>query len=293
MDCSLANSRLLLRRESAYQREGRTERLSYDFRLCDRCGMGFVAPVPDAGVLECFYTGDYAYYQAAGDHPDAEARSVKYKLARLRYLPLTAPGAANRLRALAVRLAEVLARKTFTFSLGLPLTLPKSARILDYGYGTGSWLRTMRLLGYDHLAGFDIAANAGRAGELAAAGIEVVPPGGLSRLAPESLDCVRLEHVFEHLAEPAEVLRELRRLLRPDGCLVMTFPSIYPWSGIQDLAASPFLDHLQLPIHLAHHSAASAARLLRATGFERIHLRITRRERFITVAAWPAAKLSA
>lgn len=275
--CSLANSRVLLEREATYSRDGRTERLAFDFRLCERCGMGFVHPVPPEDVLACFYTGDYPYFQDPGDQPAREARSWKYKVARLRYRsPLTS---------LPARLVELLAKKTVTFTLGVPLTLPKDARILDYGYGMGYWLLSMRTLGYTRLSGYDIAANRERRGELAARGIEVIPPGGLPGLAPASLDCVRLEHVFEHLDEPLAVLRSLNRLLRPGGLLLMTFPSIYPWLGVKNLGEPPHVDHLQLPIHLAHHSLESCRRLVGAAGFEGIATRITARERFITLKA--------
>jgi SAM-dependent methyltransferase len=284
-DCSLANCRVLLEREAAYTRDGRRERLAFEFRRCERCRMGFVNPVPADDVLACFYTSDYAYYQAAGEQPEAEAGSWKYRIAKLRYLQRMAPGPVHRLASLLAALAERLTRKSVTFTLGVPLTLPKDARILDYGYGTGVWLLSMRLLGYSRLLGYDIAPNASRREELEARGIEVVPAGGgLSGLAAASLDCIRLEHVFEHLAGPLEVLRSLRRVLRPGGILVMTFPSIYPWLR-EDLAASPHLEYLQLPIHLAHHSAESALRLLRVAGFEGTVLRVTARERFITLMA--------
>ena len=171
--CTLANTRALLQGEVPYQQaDGRPARLLYEYRLSDRCHMGFVHPTPSEAVLERIYTSDYAYYREAGDHP-------------------------------------------------------------------------------------------GRA----------------------SLDCIRLEHVFEHLVDPVPVLRELHRLLRPGGLLVMTFPSIYPWPRMKNLAASPFLGYLQIPIHLAHHSVESSTRLLSAAGFAGIRTRITRRKRFITVLA--------
>jgi SAM-dependent methyltransferase len=285
-DCSLENSRVLLRHEAAYSRDGQPQRFPCEFRLCDRCHMGFVHPAPAPDVLACFYTGDYAYYQAAGRHPAAEARSWKYKLAGMRYRHRLAPGAANRLLAAAAGGVERLARRTVTYTLGVPLALPKSARILDYGYGTGSWLASMRLLGYSNLLGYDIASNTQRAGEIAALGIQAIPADGLSALPAASLDCVRLEHVFEHLPDPLAVLRSLHRLLRPRGLLVMTFPTIYPWLPFEkDLASCPFLDYLQLPIHLAHHSDESALRLLRAAGFEEIASRVTAREQFLTLMA--------
>lgn len=276
-DCSLANSRLLLTREAPYSRDGRTERLPFEYRLCTRCQMGFVHPVPPEDVLACFYTGDYAYFQDPGDQPQREAESWKYRIARLRYGSL--PGS------LLARAVELLTRKTVTFTLGVPLTLPRDARILDYGYGMGGWLLSMRALGYSRLSGYDIAANRERREGLAAQGIRVIPPGGMAGLEAESLDCVRLEQVFEHLDEPLAVLQSLHRILRPGGLLLMTFPSIYPWLRVKDLASSPGLPYLQLPIHLVHHSLESSHRLVAAAGFEGIATRITFRERFITLKA--------
>lgn len=276
---------MLLKRDVAYSRDGRPESFSSELRGCERCDMGFVNPVPSEDVLACFYTGDYAYFQAEGEQQRIEARSLKYKVARLRYLNLLNRGLASRLASLSGALVELLARKTITFTLGVPLTLPKDSRILDFGYGTGLWLLSMQLLGWSQLTGYDIASNAQRGEELASRGIQVIPSGGLPDLPSASFDCVRLEHVFEHLADPLESLRSLHRLLRPGGLLLMTFPTIYPWLGIEDLAASPLVDYLHFPIHLAHHSVESAWRLVRAAGFEKVGSRITAREQFMTLAA--------
>lgn len=285
--CTLANTRVLLEGTAPYP-DG-TGGLAYQFRLCDRCRLGFVHPTPTPQELDPFYTSDYTYYRAQEEQPGREASSLKYRLARLRYGHLTRPGRLGKwLRvpgALVAALAEVLHRKTVTFSLGVPLTLPRCARILDYGFGTGLWLRTLLHLGYTELAGYDIAANGERGRELAARGIDVYSDEDLARLPAASVDCIRLEHVFEHLVDPSRVLDNLYTWLRPGGLLVMNFPSIYAWLEIEDLPASPHLVHLQLPIHVAHHSVESATRLLRDAGFEGIHTRVTYGERFITVLA--------
>jgi SAM-dependent methyltransferase len=281
--CSLGNTRLLLQREVTCSRDGESERVAFELRRCERCHMGFVNPVPADEILACFYTGEYPYYRAEGQQARHEATSWKYRVARLRYLHLTNPGGVSRLLSLVGVLAELLARKSITFTLGVPLTLPQDARILDYGYGTGLWLLSMRLLGYSQLLGYDIAANADRREDLATAGVQVIPHEGLPRVETASVDCVRLEQVFEHLANPLAVLRSIHRVLRPNGLLVMTFPTIYPWLRMKDLTA--VVDHLQLPLHLAHHSVESSRRLLRAAGFAQIVSRITARERFLTLMA--------
>src|SRR5689334_446249 len=120
----------------------------------------------------------------------------------------------------------------------------------------------MRRRGYRNLAGYDIAANAERGSGLAAAGIRIVAAGELPEVPAESFDCIRLEHVFEHLPDPLGTLRALHRLLARGGFLAMTFPTIYPWLEVEDLESSPYLPYLQLPIHLAHHSIESCSRLL-------------------------------
>lgn len=284
--CSPADCVAVLRGEAAPPgAAGPGAAFSYTLRLCARCRMGFVDPVPAEEVLAGFYAEDYPYYAPPDEHPDREARSLKYRLAALRHRALCAPTAANRARSLAAALGEWAAAKTVTFTLGIPLALPDNARILDYGFGSGSWLLAMRRRGYSRLAGYDIAANAHRAPNLAAQGIQVIAPGALGDQEDAAFDCVRLEHVFEHLADPPAVLREIHRLLRPGGRLVMTFPSIYPWLEVADLAASPHLAHLQLPIHLAHHTLESSTRLVRAAGFDDVAARITRRDRYITLMA--------
>jgi SAM-dependent methyltransferase len=283
--CSPANSVAVLRSEAACPAAGPGAAFCFTLQLCTRCRMGFVDPVPPQEVLAALYADAYPYYAPAGEHPDREARSLKYRLAGLRYRALCAPTAANRARALVAALGEWMAAKTVTFTLGLPLALPATSRILDYGFGSGSWLMVMRRLGYSRLTGYDIAANTHRGPDLASEGIQVVAPGALRDQPDAAFDCVRLEHVFEHLADPPSVLREIHRLLVPGGRLVMTFPSIYPWLAVADLAASPHLDHLQLPIHLAHHSLQSSTRLVRAAGFEAVVARITRGDRSITLLA--------
>jgi SAM-dependent methyltransferase len=182
-------------------------------------------------------------------------------------------------------LAEILSRRTITFSLGLPLSLGLEARILDYGCGSGDWLLNLAHLGYRRLCGVDIESNRASLGSLRENGISTHAISELDGLPDESFDIVRLEHVLEHLPHPVSTLAGLRRLISRGGWLVVTVPSILPWMDRDDLDRSGDRAHLQIPMHLAHHSDTSLTQLIRESGFAVVSLKKTRIERFLTVAA--------
>jgi SAM-dependent methyltransferase len=59
----------------------------------------------------------------------------------------------------------------------------------------------------------------------------------LPRLADGSFDIVLMVSVLEHLWEPLDALRQCRRLLRPEGSLVLNVPS---WLGKEALELASF-----------------------------------------------------
>lgn len=62
-------------------------------------------------------------------------------------------------------------------------------------------------------------------------------PGIFGSLSDQSLDVVLCMSVLEHLWEPAETLRQFRRLLRPGGVCAINVPS---WRGKRALEFSAF-----------------------------------------------------
>lgn len=114
--------------------------------------------------------------------------------------------------------------------------LPAGARILDAGCGSG---RNMALLApYGSVTGVESsqegvdAARARGVGE--AMRCSLLEPLPLPR---ESFDLVVCLDVLEHLEDDAGVLRELRRVVRAGGRLLVTVPA-HPllWSDHDDLA---------------------------------------------------------
>src|SRR5690606_6983610 len=60
-------------------------------------------------------------------------------------------------------------------------------------------------------------------------------------------DAVTMSHVVEHLPEPIEVLQEVRRILKPDGQLIMTTPNT---SSIGHRKFGPHWFGIDAPRHL-------------------------------------------
>ena len=167
--------------------------------------------------------------------------------------------------------AEWITGRTVSFSLGIPLHLPKYAKIFDLGYGSGHWLLSMSRLGYQNLSGYDIDSNSNNASRLLSASIEVNGGDFLENEYDEgSFDCIRLGHVLEHLLQPHEVLAKCCKMLKPGGMIVLGSPCI------DSLVAHLPFKHfpgLQLPYHLYHHTPRSARLLFESEGFDVIKVK--------------------
>jgi ubiquinone/menaquinone biosynthesis C-methylase UbiE len=116
------------------------------------------------------------------------------------------------------------------------LRLPAGAAILDAGCGTGGVLRELARRG--DAAGVDASAEsvAIAAERVPDADVRVADAGALA-FDDRRFDLVCCLDVIEHVDDDRAVLRELRRVARQDGRLLVTVPA-HPslWSG-HDIAA--------------------------------------------------------
>lgn len=105
-------------------------------------------------------------------------------------------------------------------------------RILDVGCGTGANLKMLARFG--HAEGVDISPQAVEF--CRERGLDSVKLGAVEELPydNDSFDLVTALDVVEHLDDDVAGLREMRRVLRPDGRILLFVPAfMYLW-GVQD-----------------------------------------------------------
>ena len=106
--------------------------------------------------------------------------------------------------------------------LMLPAVLhkqPAQISLLDFGMGWSEWCRIAQTLGYK-IAGLEINKD-----QLEYARNYQISTVSLHALVDSSFDYINAEQVFEHVAQPFEVLQILSRALKPDGVIKISVPN--------------------------------------------------------------------
>lgn len=140
--------------------------------------------------------------------------------------------------------------------------LPRPGRMLEVGCASGAFLYEMARRGWE-VEGIESAPAAAAAARRLGFPVHTGP----LETAPDpahAYDLVVGWMVLEHLHEPLEALRKLRRWTRPGAWLAASVPN----AGAYELAL--FRDRwyaLQLPTHLFHYTAQSLRRLLERAGW--------------------------
>jgi SAM-dependent methyltransferase len=223
----------------------------FDYMECAGCGCLQLLDVPQD--LSRFYPGDY--YSLVG--VPALDRSFLVKLKKLR---------ARALLRLPAGLLDTLVHAWWLSPLFVPtefmwfggLRLRTSSPVSDLGSGNGKVLAWMWGQGFSRLTGFDPLIE----NDLSIGGVIAIHKLGVEDM-PAGWDLVMLNHSFEHMPRPAQVLRSLRERLGEGGSIILRMPVATSWAW--RTYGSDWVQ-LDAPRHLFIHTPRSVSILAEQAG---------------------------
>lgn len=235
--CGSEETESLFETFECHGRQTESEGETFALRGCKSCGAVFVANVAlSKSFYEKFYKQDY--------YPDDPGNPV------LKGLLSLMSGFSIRKKVKALKSA--LGKRSDT-----------KIRILDMGCGKGDFLSGLNPAEFER-HGQDVNPLSGDRAEKQ--GIDICRKTILEcGFKDRDFDIVTMWHVLEHIADPAGLLLEARRLLAEDGVLAFAVPNTSA-IGFKKGGRSWF--HLDAPRHLIHFNERSVRFLLKKTGFK-------------------------
>jgi SAM-dependent methyltransferase len=210
----------------------------WEYHACKSCGLIFISPLPRSEDLG-------GYYSNNSISPPIDFSS----------------GRGARFPAL---------RKAFHFISGDVdprdfIGATKGMRVLDFGCGYAGYLSDFHARGV-RISGAEIAGSLVDACN--ANGLDVRKVDDINRIPFEDceFDIVYLMQVFEHLRDPIGFMRELNRILKPDGKVYIALPNNRSvWRKVFGIN---WVSGWFAPFHLYHFDRETLSRMARQYGFE-------------------------
>jgi 2-polyprenyl-3-methyl-5-hydroxy-6-metoxy-1,4-benzoquinol methylase len=144
-------------------------------------------------------------------------------------------------------------------------------RVLDIGCGDGAFAAALAQAGV-HVVAIDVASEPLRRAEVRHGGLELglVEADAPWPLADESFDVLWAGETIEHVADTGGWLSEARRVLRPQGRLLLSTPDHGRLRLLfMALSQRAFARHFHpLADHLRFYTRGSLKELLQASGFQ-------------------------
>jgi len=167
----------------------------FEIFKCPGCGFLFTQNHPDESESVRYYESE-EYISHSDSHKTVF--DIVYQLAR---------------KVMLIRKKKIVT-KNWNRSRGI---------ILDIGSGTGHFLNSMKKTGWQ-TEGVEINIKA-REFARSLFNLNLLSPPEIHSLPDKSFDCITLWHALEHFHEPSDYFNEIKRLLRPDGALIIAIPN--------------------------------------------------------------------
>lgn len=250
---------------------------SFGIVQCEGCTLVRLSPRPTADSIGYYYPeADYYSYRPSGNAVDSvESRkgllgilrdSVrKSVLERLGYPVGVLSRWEKFLQPFVFRV--FLKQATYGWKHRFPRYV-SNGRALDIGCGNGTFLSFLKAHGWQ-VNGIEISEAAAK---VAKEHFDIDVYIGNVRDAPfddKSFDFINMSHVLEHVYDPTEVLRKVRKLLRDDGTVYLEIPN---YDSTSRRFFGEYWFPWETPRHLFMYSPSTIRRQIKAAGFELVRI---------------------
>ncbi len=175
------------------------------YHQCTACGHTHLEPVP-ADLGRYYNTKEYYSFKTNNSLAASGEKNIKRQLKQI--------------------LLDLKIKNSFLFSSALKAVLSvkginQQSNILDYGCGAGQFVEELNSLGFTNAKGYDpfLPGDASNNNGL-------YLTNNAAAFKTRHWDAITLNHVFEHLQDPVQVLQDLRGRLKEKGKLILRFPII-------------------------------------------------------------------
>jgi 2-polyprenyl-3-methyl-5-hydroxy-6-metoxy-1,4-benzoquinol methylase len=204
---------------------------------CEQCGFLFTNPRPSADQL-----GNYYQSPEYISHSNAKKGMMNLVYQRVRKYTIS-------------RKHKIISK------------ISTGKRILDIGCATGEFLNFMNLKDWETV-GIEPDQNA-RKQAIESYNLKIFDESYIKEIPESSFDVITLWHVLEHVSDLEGRMKDLYRLLKPQGILVIAVPN----SKSHDAEFyKSFWASYDVPRHLYHFSTSTMEKLLTRFSFDLIKI---------------------
>ncbi|MGV8150738.1 MAG: class I SAM-dependent methyltransferase [Candidatus Woesearchaeota archaeon] len=216
---------------------------------CSQCSLVFLNPRPSPKLLNTHYPKEYHAYAS---YPDTKKNNLAIYLYNLYFGPNN-----SSISTLLQRIIFIPAKHLLRGTL-----VRSGTKILDVGCGSGAFLYKMKKLG---MKTYGVEPSLEGCKTAKKMGLDVRVGSVEDQNFPSNyFDVITLNHVYEHVNDPRKTLRELKRILKKGGILIMAFPNT---SSLQFKTFGKYWASIDSPRHLHIYSPKTIRHLSKIEKF--------------------------